>query len=691
MSFLDGINGIYERIRGRPLSARDDAPLLQAQAEAVAGSPEVADEGELISLVTEEFERRKRERLPFENQWKLNINFLEGNQFVDVNPVSHAIEEIPQLYEWQEREVFNMIGPNIETRLSRMLRMSPVFKVLPGSNDNDDARSAKVSNALLKTMYYDHNMQIKQATLNAWMEATGTCLMKHVWNSDLGRAIGFDTSVVGLDGAPRAVREGDLEVVVCPPQEIFPDNSYRQNVSDCNSIIHAKAYHVDEIEEIWGKKVAPEQVTVTQLQRAMVGAGGLGYNGMQHNYSVVGMKDFALVKEYWEMPGKKYPQGRLIIIANGVLLHFSDRLPYKIGEDGDYSLPFTKVVCVQRIGCFWGKSIIERMVPLQRRYNAVRNRKAEFLNRVAIGQWTVEEDAVDLDYLEENAGSPGLIIQHNRGSAPPVPVRQGSLPGEFESEVTQLLQEFSILSGVSELSRQSNAPTGVKSGVAIQLALEQDDTRLAVTVENIQNHLVECGKIWLRFYKQYAQVPRVLRIVGENNVADAISWDMADIKSDDVVIEPYSAMAESPAQRRQMVFDLISSGILAEGAFSKETRNKMLEMLQLGNWESLNDSEALHIARAQRENISMKEGTMTFPAMYDDHALHVYYHDQFRLSVEYEELSGQYPQIAQMFDDHIAAHVYLAQPAPMTGPPMQGATAGPAAMTPQASVPERGF
>lgn len=647
-------------IRGRLGRPREE-PVSQDQP--IHPNTQVIDENELISYVDNEFERRKKERLPFENQWKLNVNFLEGNQYVDINPVSQSLEEVPRVFDWQEREVFDMIAPNIETRLSRLSRMRPVLKVRPGSSEPDDMRSTKVGNHLLKNLYYDKKMQSKQADLNAWMEITGTCLMKHVWNPGMGQLVGYDDTVVDMQGnpIPQEVHEGDLEVIVCPPQEIFPDSSYHQEVDSCRSIIHAKAFHVDEIEEVYGKKVAPETLSVMQLERSMVGTGGLGYNAMTYNYTTMTMQDYALVKEFWERPTKDHPQGRLIVVANGVLLYYLDRLPYMVGDDNRPALPFTKCVCITRPGCFWGKSIVQRMIPLQRRYNAVRNRIAEYLNRVAIGQWTVEQDTVDLDYMEANAGSPGAIIEHRVGSNPPRPVQWASLPNEFQSEIATLLQEFSIVSGVSEISRQSNAPAGVKSGVALQLALEQDDTRLATTAQNISDFLVECGKLWLRLYRQYATGPRVLRAIGKNNVVEMVDWSKTDIESDDVVIEPYSAMVESPAQRKQMVFDLIGTGILNEGAFSKEVRMKILEMIELGNWEDLDSEDELHTSKAERENMAIKQGVMAIPADFDDHVLHIARHNAFRLTVEYEQLVAQYPQVGQMLADHVQIHLFSLQ------------------------------
>lgn len=663
-SFLD-------RFRRQPAAAAgqiDPAPIIAADQGAVQQQQiNYGSENELVQYVNQEYRRRQEERRPFENQWRLNINFIQGNQYMQINPVTQALEEIPKMYWWQEREVFNHVAPNVEVRLAKMSRMRPILKVRPGSNEPQDVRATKVGSHLLQTIYYDKKMKAKQADVNAWCEATGTCLIKNTWNPEAGKLIGYQAIIDPSSGqvtGQQEIREGDLDSVVCPPQEIFPDSCYHQETEDCRSILHAKAFHIDEIEETWDKKVEPEEVAVAQLQRSMVGTGGLGYGQIgDHSYGIVKMKDHALVKELWERPSKKYPQGRLIIIASNKLL-YAGPLPYRVGENGAYTLPFTKQVCIKVPGIFFGKAVTERLIPLQRRYNALRNRKAEYLNRAAIGQYSVEEDSVNIDEFEENAGSPGYISQRRAGSQPPTPIQTPPLPAAFETELSELLQEFSILSGVSEISRQSNAPTGVKSGVALQLAMEQDDTRLSSTIANIEDSILENGKQWLRLYKQFAQGYRTLRSIGKNNVVELMDFTASDLSSDDVLIEPYSANAESPAQRRQMVFDLLQSGLLTDpdtGRMSKDIRAQVLDMIELGNWEMADDADGLHIARAERENFVMKQGQPALPVDYDDHILHVQRHTYFRLTVEYEELISQSPVIQQVFEEHLNIHLqYMA-------------------------------
>jgi hypothetical protein len=519
-----------------------------------------------------------------------------------------------------------------------------------------------VGTQLLKNTYNDLEIQNKLGEICYWMEATGSAFFKDIWDPAQGEVIAQIDTGQGVE----EIREGDLDALVCPAQEILPDSCYKQDVKQCRSIIHAKTYDVDEIEEIFGVRVDPEETTAMQLQKSMMGIGGLGYGQGGFYFITSRLKNHAIVKEYWERPSKKFPKGRLIIVCSNKRLYYGD-LPYPVGKDYKLDLPFRKVDCITRGGVFFGKTVIERLIPVQRRYNALKNRKAEYLNRAAIGQWTVMKDSVDLDVFELDSGSPGAIHEYERGASKPEPVQYPALPSTFETEENSLLQEFNRLSGVSELSKLSTAPAGVKSGVALSIALDQDDTRLSSTAGNIAQFLVENGKVWLRMCKKFVQGVRTLRSIGRNNVVELMDWTAADIRSDDVVIEEVSALVESPAQRRAMVFDLLESGLFLDpdtGHVSKETRAKILEIIEMGNWETADDDDELHISKAERENRKMQDGIAAVPVDYDDHVLHINRHNKFRLTTDYEELLAQNPLIDQMFQAHIEMHMlYMAQPA----------------------------
>jgi len=108
----------------------------------------------------------------------------------------------------------------------------------------------------------------------------------------------------------------------------------------------------------------------------------------------------ALVIEKYECPTVKYPFGRLIIVAGNKLVHIGE-LPYLNATNLERGFPFIRQCSIVNPGCFWGTSVIERCIPIQRSFNAIKNRKHEFLNRLSMGVLAVEDGSVDTDNLEE--------------------------------------------------------------------------------------------------------------------------------------------------------------------------------------------------------------------------------------------------------------------------------------------------
>ncbi len=661
---------------------------------------------DLAQFVNAEFARRQTERRPFELQWRLNMEFVNGNQYLEINPHTMAIEEIPKPFWWTEREVFNQVATIAETRISRLTRQKPLLKTRPASVDHGDQSAARISSMLLASAWHDQEMdQAYNDLYIPWMEVTGTVFVKTVWNKDKGRLIFEDSQPINpeeeqtsnVNDAPEKtqvvfnhgqevirVYEGDLETCIVPPFEIYPDSSWRDDVKFCDSIIHARAYHVDEIKEMYGQVVEEEPVDAITLQNITSGLGGLGYNSGSFRSSSRRLRNHAIVKEYYERPSAKYPHGRFIVVAGNKTLH-SGPLPYMIGEDGKPAFPFVRTVSIKKAGCFWGVSVVERCIPIQRRYNALRNRKAEYLNLVAIGQWYEPEGSLSDDTELNNAPGNRIRYKMTPNGGKPEPVQHPNLPSSFENEIQTLLSEFTAVSGVSELSRFSEAPSGVKSGVALSIANEQDDTRIGLTASNIANAMQQMGKYWLRLYRQFVQEPRVLRSVGAARLVEVKEWTASDLKSDDVIIENASALAETPSQRRQMVFDLLAQGLFNKpevSNLSNEARQKVFSLLQYGDWESgWDDGTELHRARAMRElSLLIDNGVMPQVKSYDDHDIHVTQHNLMRLQADYEEILATPfgPMIDQIIEMHIAEHRQAQQMmelqeqmAAMAGMPMQ--------------------
>jgi hypothetical protein len=600
-----------------------------------------------VKFIKDEFVRRQKERKGVELQWNLNMNFLMGNQFCDINPTANMIQQVGKLYDWEERVPYNLIASIHETRLAKLKNIRPAPHTRPLKSETRSVARAKISNAVLEGLDQIQNAQEKIALATAWAEITGCCFYKQVWNTDKGRMLG------NLNGAN--IFEGDIDIEVVSPFEIYPDSNFSKGVEGCKSIIHARAYSVKDIWDRWGIKVDGKKVDVFNLQQPVIGTGGLGYDATVNKYSTTAVEGHEVVIEYMELPTAQYPNGRIIVVAGNEILDYGD-FAYKVDENGAPGFNLTMQVCIETPGYFWPTSIVERLIPVQRAYNAVKNRKHEVLNRKAIGNIAVEDDGnVDVEDLEAEGLYPGKVHLYARGGQPPQFLESHASTNDFEQEEKDLLDLFYKIAGVSPFATESTPPTGVNSGIAMEKISESDNQRIALTAENINIAAIKRYKISLRMYRQFASGPRIVRYVGKNEEIEVLEWFASDLDSDDIVIEKEDSLASTPAQRKQMVLDLLQYKLFSTDV-DPRVRSKVINLLELGNWEATDDIEELHTIKAHRENKLIMEGQMPQYRDFDMHSIHIQEHNRFRLDVEYEQWEMQNPQLAMVFDQHVKMH-----------------------------------
>lgn len=600
----------------------------------------------VVKETLEDFENRIRARKGFDNQWQLNMNFYMGNQYCDVG-YGGFVREIDKQYFWQEREVFNHIAPIIDIRLSRLSKIQPKMQVMPATNEEEDIYTAKVGKKVLDSVCGKMNLTAKINQATKWSEICGTSFYKISWNSNLGQ-------VVALEEDGKKIKTGDVDISVCSPFEIYPDSATHESLDDCQSLIHARAYTVAEIKQMYGVDVEGKDINVYSLDGVTSSLGGLGYSGLATGLIETVRKDSAIVLEKYVRPNEKYPDGRLIIIAGDKLV-YDGELPYVNGIDGKREFPFVRQICNEEVGSFWGVSMISRLIPIQRAYNAVKNRKHEYLNRLTLGVLAVEDGSVDIDNLEEEGLAPGKILVYRQGSTAPQFLGGEQVPSDFEKEEEKLLSEFSTLSGTSEIGSMENVAASL-SGVALELLIDENETRLKFTTDSIKAAIKTIAKQILRLYKQFATFPRLIKIVGENGDLDVIYFKGNDISSDDVQFDTDNESNDTLSQRRNMIFTLLDKGLLTDenGNITKSMKAKIMENLGFGVWDTSVDLSDLHIKNADTENSKMNEAIEVDVKEIDDHSLHINQHISYMLKVVYAGDVNK--KVEEIFLKHIRAH-----------------------------------
>ena len=594
----------------------------------------------LAREVETEFERRREARRSLESGWILNINFFSGNQYCDVSPFGGVVEEDKRFY-WQSRRVFNHIAPTVESRIAKLEKMKPELKVRAFSDEEGDIKAAQLATGILKYAQQRIGLQDSISRAMTWSETCGSVFYKVLWDEKGGRQ-------VAVDGENKPVYEGEVHVSVVPPFEIFPDRLDAEDFDEVQSVIHAQTVSAEYILERFG--VALRGGEVSQIwEYSEPSAGKVPALHVRNSAKV---QNAVVLLERYTKPSAQNPEGRLDIVAEGKLL-YSGPLPYKNGERGERTFPFVKQDCMRLPAAFFATSIIDRLIPVQRAYNAVRNRKHEFLNRLSMGVLTVEDGSVDTDELAEEGLLPGKILVYRQGGKAPEMLDCGNIPSEFKDEEEWLEKEFALVSGVSDLS-QNSTPARVTSATGLQLLLSQDESRLSGTVVCIERAVKEVGRQILRLYRQFAGTARLMTLTGENKKTQAYYFNASKLDVNDIQFE--SNEASTPEEKRAMLLKLYEAGLLSDddGKISKENKNRILEAFGFGSYENAKDISALHIAKAQEENIEIRSAEVRADD-YDDHELHIVEHTRFLLGEEFKRVKDK-AALKEKFVAHIQEH-----------------------------------
>lgn len=616
---------------------------------------------DVISDVLEKLSKRKSERSPLEWQWTLNSNFLMGNQFCDINPnVGGAIQQFEPVYDWLEREAFNRIAPLIETRIANLKKIKYLMTVKPSTNELDDYSKADVSTAILRHVQESTDFETRANTMVAWNELCGNCFWLSWWDKDGGEEYVTEKIVEfqenGLENIKEvAYYEGDLDYGLITPYEIYPESIFKQGIDSQRSIIIEQVKSVDDIYDLYGLKVDGTNVETFQLTPVGNGS-GFGHESTVMSLGQRTAEDAEKVITYFEKPSKHRPRGRMIIIVGTEHLIYYGDLPYE-------QIPIVQVVCKETAGQFFGRSVIEELIPLQRAYNGCINRIHEYIKRIAIQSYVAAEGSIDVDEYEENGVAPGQIMLYKQGQPPPAPMQNGNLPKEVMEERQNLIRDMEYTAGVSQLMVIGATPSGVTSGTAIDNLRDIDSTRLSLTGDHIRNSVKTLAKIWLKIYKRYANTRRAINYIGANNIAAAITWSNEDIASYDVDFTAENELIISEELQKQRFFEAYNLGLFADasGQIPERVKYKAREYMKIGNYTELMSIDTLQMQAAQRENVFFESGVIPAVSEFDNHEIHIEEHLRYILQMKFQIMKMKSPELAQMLEQHIGQHKQIIQ------------------------------
>lgn len=567
------------------------------------------EELEIVQMVEELFIKAKRAKEPFSKDWQDYYNYMNGKQWKNPRP------------SYRHSEVINLIHAAIQVIVPILTDNRPNIEVQP--MEPGDYEFSEILTQLLRAKWDQ----------KGWAEQVAWAIMDAcVYGTAIGSVLYDPKAANGL---------GDIDFKIEDPFQIFPDPAaWDINDGTCKYLIQAIPTSISELKRQFPEKadlISAEIISVESSKKLhaelidlkvqnpadnrvqIVGSGSGNYEDDDKALKLVcwlfdeSVEDYEIEHEddvehqesdseddgqpmpmeespkTEQMTRKKYPRGRKIIVANGVLLYDSDP------ETGfgylDYRIPMAKLVDHIMPREFWGQGEVKQLMGPQMMYNKIISYMLDVLVITGNPVWIVSSDSGV--YPENIINAPGAVIEKNPGSE----VRRedgASLPGYLLSMAQLVKEQFDEVSGINAVSK-GLTPNNT-SGIAVQQLQEASQTKLRLKARNMEKFLKQVGSMMVSRILQFYSLPRIERITGKQGVEQYFKFSVDSITDESGQVQQYVAnvqqlqtdefgnVIESSPQQYQIKGDfdvVVNTG--SELPFRRAEREaKALQLLQLG-------------------------------------------------------------------------------------------------------------
>lgn len=309
------------------------------------------------------------------------------------------------------------------------------------------------------------------------------------------------------------------------------------------------------------------------------------------------------VYEGWRVKTSKRT-GKRIVCLRGKTVKFEDF--------ADKEPPFSFLRPeVQTMG-FYGIGICERVASIQGEINRLVRDIQMAMHLMAKPHWMVESSSnVNTASLNNDIAT---IIKYS-GSIKPEVYSPQSMSGEVFQHLQYLVKTLYEITGISQLSAQSQKPAGLSSAIALR-------TYLNVETERFNNFLRNAEESASIDAFKLARVTGGLKKKPESTLArsgykgrgiERVTWGKLDFDTIAVQVYPTSKLPDTPAGRREYALELAQ--------YTKVTTDDIYEMLEWDDTEAFAKRRLAGKRNVERDIAKMRRGDKVSRDAIGDHAM----------------------------------------------------------------------
>lgn len=334
------------------------------------------------------------------------------------------------------------------------------------------------------------------------------------------------------------------------------------------------------------------------------------------------------------------PEGRLLLfIDNSDVTLIDSPLPHK--------KIFHRLAPREQHGTIFGYTVANDLLPIQENinmlYSIIASNQAMFgVQSLLVAKGSgIEYSALQggLKIVEYDA-KPGIDTK-------PSVLQLTSTPAEIFKHIDHLILQMETISGVNSVVR-GQPDKSLESGAALALIASEAIQFMSSFQQAYTRLLESSGTGVLDILKEYAKAPRMIAIVGKQNMQylpEFIGQDISQI--DRVTAEVNNALARTTSGKLQIAQDLMGKGLI--------DAKQYFQILETGSLEASTQALSSQMLLIKEENERLLKGEM-IPALQTDlHMVHIAEHASVLANID----ARFNPKVVDAVSAHIQQHEQL--------------------------------
>ena len=544
-------------------------------------------------------------------------SFYEGNQYGEWDDRALAWRNEDVTDEEEPRLVSNQTKIYTDQAVSKITRYRPAVMTTPESNHETDIRGSKVAEELVQHEMREHNFTDLEERYVKAATKTGIGWFKVDWNPDLNEEVIDDREEEGdVSVEVKKVFKGDIEYSLPRGMNMIWDLS--GNLwKDVKWSIEEAYIDPDVLIEKYPK--------YADKIRAQVKKGG-----DKNEYSDDDTIESTLVKT-WKLYHKPMNYFKEGIEASGI-----ETAVFEVGDfPFDHKmLPYSPLPYSTDDEFLFGKGVPQTMFELQVEYNKIKNVRISNQNYAsALKFMNPSGSNYDGDSM---TNTPGEIIDFD-GDMEPRWSQPQVVSNELNDSLDRIKAEMQDASYVGATS-QGKPPEGIRSGIAIQYLIENDDLNFSGIIRRKDEAMLDIAYQILGLMRQYYadEDDRYFKVIGDNKSYQLKKFKKVNLEGKyDIVIQNSNSNPLSKAYKMDTVLQLVQYGIL-----DQQDRSFIGSSLDMGNLKGVYEDLEADTVRANKEVDNILQGKPHELMEFDDHTAHFNAKVRY-LKKEYDKLSPE--------------------------------------------------